>query len=229
MPEETNTNTDASKPKRSRSAQDKMIEAYIADAKKFLKVATEDEEIRPILEAHGYDQAEFDEGLALADAADSAYQGRAAGMGKQKLTGEALLAAIQKAREDYAAFREIARAAFPDEADRITLGLKGEVPDDTERFITVAEASYAAARKDPQATKMSKRGYPATRLATLQQDLDDLTAESGEQDQAQGEAIDDTAIRNAAYKALKTYMKELKGIARGALRKKPGLQAKLGL
>ena len=109
------------KPKQPRSAQDKIIAAYIADAKKFLKVASEDSEIRPILEAHGYDDAEFTTASTLATAAAAAFEGRASGMGAQKLTGAALIAAIKAAREDYAAFREIARAAFPAEADRLGL------------------------------------------------------------------------------------------------------------
>ena len=216
-------------PKRPRSAQDKIIEAYINDAKKFLKVATEDPEIRPILEAHGYDAAEFTTGASLATAASGAFEGRASGMGQQKLSGAALVAAIKTAREDYATFREIARAAFPAEADRISLSLKGEVPEDTGRFITTAETSYAAAGKAPHAAKLTKRGYPATRLTALLENLDDLTGTSGEQDTALGDAIDDTAERDAAYTALKTFIKELKGTARGALRGKPGLLAKLEL
>ena len=51
----------------------------------------------------------------------------------------------------------------------------------------------------------------------------------GDQDEALGDAIDDPAQRDAAYDALKTFMKELKGTARGALRAKPGLLAKLEL
>ncbi len=103
------------------------------------------------------------------------------------------------------------------------------MPDDTSRFITVADAGYTAAGKDPYKTKLTKRGYPATRLATLRAQLDDLTGFGGEQDEAEGDAIDDTGARDTAYKALKEYMKELKGTARGALRGKHGLLAKLGL
>ena len=215
--------------KRPRSVQDKIIEAYITDAKKFLKVASEDSEVRPILEAHGYDAAEFATGTTLAATASAAFQGRASGMGQQKLSGSALSAAIRTAREDYAAFREISRAAFPAEADRLALTLKGEVPDDTGRFITSAETSYGAAGQEPYAAKLTKRGYPATRLATLRENLDDLTGTGGEQDAALGDAIEDTAERDSAYDALKAFMKELKGTARGALRGKPGLLAKLEL
>lgn len=215
--------------KRPRNAQDKMIEAYITDSKKFLKVAAEDSDIRPILEAHGYDDAEFATGNALAKAAGNAFEDRATGMGNQKLTGNALAAAIKAARDDYSSFRKIARAAFPADADRTGLSLRGDVPDDTGRFITLAETSYGAAGKDPYKTKLTKRGYPATRLATLLENLDDLTGTGGEQDQSLGDAIEETSGRDIAYEALKEFMKELKGTARGALRGKNGLLAKLEL
>jgi hypothetical protein len=221
--------TSEPQPKQSRSAQDKIIGAYIADAKKFLKVASDDEQIRSILEAHGYDAGEFTTADTLATAASTAFEDRASGMGTQKLAGTALIAAIKTARGDYAAFRDIARAAFPAEADRLSLSLKGEVPDDTGRFITTAETSYGAAGKEPHATKLTKRGYPAARLATLLENLDDLTGTGGDQDTALGDAIENTAERDAAYAALKTFMKELKGTARGSLRGKPGLLAKLEL
>ena len=63
-------------------------------------------------------------------------------------------------------------------------------------------------------------------MATLLDNLDDLTGTGGDQDTAERDAIEDTAERDATYAALKTFMKELKGTARGALRGKPGLLAK---
>lgn len=54
---------------------------------------------------------------------------------------------------------------------------------------------------------------PCHHLATLQQYLGDLTDDGGgEQDQAQGDAIEDTAERAKAYENLKEYMKELTGV-----------------
>ena len=94
------------------------------------------------------------------------------------------------------------------------------VPDNTGRFITLAAASYTAAGQDPYKTKLTKRGYTTTRLTALPATLEDLISTSGTQD----EAIDDIT-----YDTLKSLMKELKGTARGTLRRKIGLLAKLGL
>lgn len=43
------------------------------------------------------------------------------------------------------------------------------------------------------------------------------------------DALEDTAARDHAYESLRTYMKELKGTAKGALRSHHDLLAKLGL
>ena len=43
--------------------------------------------------------------------------------------------------------------------------LKGDVPDDTARFITTVGTSYAAAGKAPFAAKLTKRSYPASRTS----------------------------------------------------------------
>ena len=47
--------------------------------------------------------------------------------------------------------------------------------------------------------------------------------------QAKGEAIGATEARDKAYAKLRAFMRELKGVARGALRGKRGLLAKLEL
>ncbi len=66
-------------------------------------------------------------------------------------------------------------------------------------------------------------------LAPLIAALDDFTLTAADQDEAQGDAIGDTAKRDAAYAALREFMKELKGVAKGTLRGQPGLLAKLKL
>jgi len=76
---------------------------------------------------------------------------------------------------------------------------------------------------------MTKRNYAPSRLATLLENLDSFTEDKSKKDEAAGEAMDSTEERNNAYVALRAYMKELKGVARGALRGKPGLRAKLEL
>jgi hypothetical protein len=229
MPDPTDPTPPADQPPRKLSPQDKAIQAYATDADVFVTTASTDAEIRPLLEACGYDAADFATAQALIDSLLAAYQGRAAGMGKQATATEKQSDAIAISRDDYARFREIARASFPTQADRLALSLTGDVPEDTGRFITLARASYTAAGKAPHAAKLTKRGYPAATLGTLIAALDSFTETASEQDEAQGSAIGDTAKRDAAYDTLREFMKELKGVAKGALRGNPSLLAKLGL
>jgi hypothetical protein len=230
MPDPTPTPTPTPQaPKAKRSVQDTVIEKYITTADTLLKTASTDADIAPILATHGYDAAEFATGTGLAKAARKAFEDRQAGIGGKLLSTEELHDAIVDAREDYLAFREIARGSFTAQGDRVALGLTGDVPDDFQKFITAAHTSYVAAGKDPYKTKMTKRSYDAAKLATLLGNLDALVGTGSGQDTSEGDAMDDTAARDAAYLALKEYIKELKATARGALRKQPALLAKLGL
>jgi len=232
MPDEPNPpapTPGAERDKKRRNGRNKLIDAYIASAGKFLKTASTDAAISPILATHGYDDAEFAEGFQFLKAASDANEDCVAGNADEKLTGEALTAAILEVRDDYAQFREIARACFTGDAERTGLSLKGDVPDDMDRFLTIAKGSYAAAGKDPYKTKLTKRGYPATRLTTLIAALEALETSDVEDTQAGGESIGDTAKRDQAYTALRAYMKELRGVSRGALRGKADLLAKLEL
>lgn len=216
-------------PKATREQQDKRIKAYVSAAGRLLTTAANDAEIRPVLEAHGYDAAEFAEGFRLQNLAAAAFGVRQEGIGEAEGAVDELHLADTAARDAYAAFREVARAAHPRQSDRDGLGLTGDVPHDLQRFITAAHASYVNAGKDPWKAKMTKRGYPAARLTTLLAAVDALTGSGSDRDQAIGDAEEDTAARDLAYTDLKEFMKELTGTARGALRGNRGALSKLKL
>jgi hypothetical protein len=230
MPDPTSPSTPpANAPKVHRNVQNKIITSYVTHAERFLTTASTDSEIQPILAEHGYDAAEFAQGMALVEAASGGVAKRQEKLGGKKDAVDELHLSAQGARDAYTAFREIARAAFPTQADRIALGLTGDVPEDFQRFVTAAHTSYTNAGKPAYTAKMSKRNYAPARLTTLLENLDGFTEDKSKKDEAAGEAIDSTGERNTAYVALRAYMKELKGVARGALRGKHGLRAKLEL
>jgi hypothetical protein len=211
------------------SKQDKLIQAYITDAEIFLDTASEDDQILPLLEARGYDADEFADAFARVEEARSAFEGRALGLGRKIGGTEVLFSANQTARNEYARFREIARAAFTAKGDRISLSITGDVPEDTGRFITVARASYEAGKKEPHATKLAKRGYTTEALDADLAALKSLTGSAADHEEEKGDAMGDTSERDAAYDRLREFMKELKGVARGALRGRQDLLSKLGL
>jgi hypothetical protein len=232
MPDPTPTPTPTptpQAPKAKRSVQNTAIASYITTAETLINTASTDADIAPILATHGYDAAEFAIGTGLVKDARDAIGERQTGVGTKLTDTKLLQDAIADARDDYAAFREIARGAFTEQGDRVSLGLTGDVPDDFQKFITAAHTSYVAAGKDPFKTKLTKRSYDAAKLSTLLGNLDALVGTGSGQDESEGDAMGDTAARDAAYVALKDYIKELKATARGALRKQPALLAKLGL
>lgn len=136
---------------------------------------------------------------------------------------------MTKARIDYAAFREIARAAFPKQSDRIALGLTGNVPHDLQKFITLAHTSYSSASGGLWAKKMTKRNYAAARLATLNGALTALSGSESGRNIAAGAAEENTLARDAAYADVKEWIKEAHGVARGAFRGNQGALTNLKL
>lgn len=152
MPDPTTPNPTGTAPAVRRATQNKLIANYVVAAQTFLRTASTDAEIRPILEQHGYDGAEFAAGAGL-DLRQEKLGGRENAQDELNLSADA-------ARDTYAAFRAIARAAFPSQDDRVGLALTGDVPEDFQRFVTLAPTSYTNAGKAPYTAKITTRGYP---------------------------------------------------------------------
>ena len=219
----------ASSPKVHRSIQNQAIQNYIGEAETFLITVKTDSEINPVMAAHGYDAAELTIGDGLLQTAADTFGVRLTGIAGKTAGHDVLMTTDQQARSDYAAFRSVARAAFPTQADRIALGLTGNVPHDLQKFVTLAHSSYTNAAKAPWTTKMTKRGYAPAKLTTLIASLDALSGTESGSATAAGAAQEATAARNEAYNALKEFIKEAHGVARGAFRGNPGALTKLKL
>ena len=218
-----------SAPKVKRSIQDQAIQNYIGDAETFLITVGTDAEINPIMDTHGYDAAELAAGNTLLGTAATAFGVRLTGIAGKTDKHEVLKTSEELAREAYAAFRTIARAAFPAQADRVALGLTGNVPHDLQKFVTLTHTSYTNAAKAPWTTKMAKRNYAPARLTTLNAALDTLSGTESDRAVAAGAAEQSTAARDAAHAALKEFIKEAHGVARGAFRGNSGALTKLKL
>src|ERR1700750_1816374 len=143
----------ADAPKLHRSVANQAIQNYIGDAETFLITVREDPEIHPVMEEYGYDKAELAQGNTLLQAAAEACGIRLTGVAGKTEKQSDFKSAEETARDDYARFRTIARAAFPAQQDRVALGLTGNVPQDLQKFITLAFTSYTNAAKEPWATK----------------------------------------------------------------------------
>ena len=223
----------ATTPKLRRTVEDQAIEKYIRDAGGFLEEARLSPGIAEALASAGYDGEELTWGLELQERAWNAFCALHGESKTGRQGGEAdLHAKVEDARDEWMAFRLIARAAFTSLDARLELRVMGDVPEDLQRFVNTAHAGYAAACEDPYTEKLSKRGYPPAKLKNLSGALDHLAALDGEFDAADEVAEHgpaDAGERNAAYVALKEYMKEIRGVSRAVFRKQPEALAKLAL
>lgn len=235
MTNELNSNTQnpqtspPPKPRASRAEQDQIIANNITDAAQMIETAKTDAELRPFLDAKGYDGAELDKGAAFHAAAQAAFNERQKASGKQKEATAQAAAAEEAARRTYADFRDTSRAVFLAKADQAKLGLNGKVPSDLQKFITAARASYNAAKDEPYASKLAKRGFKASDNTNAEAGLQTLSTAGGEQTKAIAEAQQATKNRDAAFAALVDWVGEFKRIAKVALRGNPSLARKLNL
>ena len=149
---------------------------------------------------------------------------------------DALGERMEKARDEFEAYRIIARAIFPGLPDRVNLRATAEPLEDLQRFINAEHAGYVTASGEPYAEKFAKRGYPAARLEELLREVDVLatldTAHGiAEADGAadDGSEAADTQDRDRTYQELKGFMKEIKAVCRALFRKNADTLALLGL
>jgi hypothetical protein len=94
-------------------------------------------------------------------------------------------------------------------------------------MLTEARASYQAAQAEPYASRLATYGYPATVITSALTALDAYAAADVNQNSAIGDATKATTDRNTAVADLDTYMKQLRRLAKVALRKRPDLLKKL--
>ncbi len=231
-------------PKLPTRVQDRAIEKYIVESGQFLEEVRMSPTVLETLTGYGFGDEEISVGMSLQHEALNAYGAQRGDAPKDLHAAEKEIdAKVAQARDEYNDFRLIARAAFPTLTDRVTLRVAGDVPDDLQRFINKAHSAYTAAGEAPYAEKITKRGYSAERLASLNEYLDALTwldaahdaaAEAVEPPPKMDEPLDaGEAIgkgeRDAAYHTLKAFMKEIKGVARAAFRKQHDVLERLKL
>ncbi len=225
--------TTATTPKLRRTVEDQAIGKYIRDAGNFLEEARLNPDIAEALASAGYDGEELTWGMELQERAWNAFCSQRGDCPPDRKGGEAALdAKIDEARDEWTAFRLIARAAFPSLEARLNLRVMGDVPEDLQRFVNVAHGGYTVASEAPFTEKFSKRGYTPAKLKELSDALDQLASLEGELDAADDVAEDgpvDTEERDASYVELKEFMKEIRGVSRAVFRKQPETLARLAL
>ena len=216
------------KPVKRNAEQDQLIADKITAAAQYLDTIEGDPEISAALATRGYDAAKLTEGRGLHQTAQAAFTQRQLTLAAQGHATAGVSGNAATAREMVIDFRETVRSitAFT-AADRTALKVTGTLPTDKQKFITLARASYQAAQQPPYAATLATYGFPAATITAALAALDAYSKADTDQNTAIGSATKAPADRNAAVKELDAYMKQLKGIAKVALRQRPDLLKKL--
>ena len=179
-----------------------------------------------------------DYGFTQADLESEATDSLSAKSGKRSVQYGRTIAdadAEKAAREALSAYVRIAKASFAtDPVALTTLGLTAPgrpLPDARAAFLAAATALLDAADgagAEVQA-KLTKRGYSAAKRTELRGLLATVSATNVKQEAAKGEVQQATPDAEAALKALEVYTRELREVAKVALRGKPQLLEAMGI
>jgi hypothetical protein len=219
-----------STPKRGRSNQDQAMADRIAAAQQMLALAQSDSELAALLAARGYDAGRLAAGMARQSAAQTAFTDRQSASAGQTQATAALTAAAAAARRAYNDFRATARVIFKEPAVSQALGLAGAAPDDLQKFITAARASYDVALTTPAyLTELARFGYGQASLEAARGLLDGLVIAETAQETAKAAAVQATRQRDEAVAALDAWLRQFRTVAKIATRGRPDLAQRLGL
>lgn len=217
-----------SKP-RSQSVQNRAVADAITAGGQLINKALSDPAIIALLAPRGYDEAELRVGLALQQAAQTAFNQRLAAIGAVHEAKKARDVAWKAAKEEYTDFRGTVQAKYPDMATRRALGANGFVPADLQKLVTQATAAYQAARQDPYAGPLAKRSFTPERLEAAIAGLKTLTDLDNAYSAAEGEAGGMVDDRDNAVAKLQAWVREFRANAQFALKKHPNHLATLDL
>lgn len=217
------------KAKAKRAEQDQKIANDISETAEMLAVTLKDAEVGAAMAGKGYDSEAMAQGAALQAASDATFKARQKAMSGEEAASLIFTKAEKGARAYYSEFRETARVKYPASADQTALGLKGRVPDDLQKFITVVTTSYQAALAQPYTAVLSKAGMTPEQLTAQIAAAEGLEVLNGDLHIAQGAATSATAARDAAHQAMMKWVREFRRLAKVAARKQPSLKTKLKL
>lgn len=204
-----------------REPQDRDITELITSVQQLIERVELNEEVAGALAEYGYDAERFEEGRGLCRLLQDSFNRRQALLSEYSSLSNRLQQMDKSLYKNFSDFRVVARALFKDRSDRRKLGVSGRRSSDRQRMLTTITASTAAAGQEPFLEPLSRHGYGAERLKTLQQEVEALRALDNEQDSAAILAKEATSIRNEAAFQLKQWASSFRSIAKRALREDP--------
>jgi hypothetical protein len=219
------------KPVRLRSEQDRRLADRISTYRTALVAVQTNADLAALLAARGYNERAIATGIGLCDTAMASFTARQNALGARREAAAAERTAEEATRNGFDSFRRVARGVFTADHDaRKELGTTGAVPKDEEEFITVTSAAYATALgKSAYLERLSPHGYDQAGLEAEQARTSALTAAAAAHESAKAAAVQATATRDAAARALSMWWAEFRGVAQVVLKERPDLRKVLGV
>lgn len=217
-------------PTRTPAIQSRSMAERITAAAQIIPAAQQDAALLTQLTPYGYDADAFQQGLALVQAAQAAFNARQLSIAAKFQATAAMqekFFAIQTAFYDY---RRVGRALVRDSAGRTALGLIGDVTGDQQQLVQHARAVYHTALTMPDyAAAFAARGYSQEKFTALLAAMDEWLTLVAAFAQATAHAARATLTRNQAMEALDAWMHQLRIAGRIAAREHPEVLFKLGM
>lgn len=194
----------------------------------FIDNVRTDAEAAALVGKRGYAAETIAEGIALHEAAQTAYGGRDAATGAAGHAAAALAAADRAARARMAELRGTLIAMYDDDSDRAALGIaRDRLADDRDTFLTESRATLAAVRRVPYAGPVAEAGQNEATLDAASEALAALATAAGGYHSSDGSEEGATDARDAAYEAFQAWMKRFRRFTRLAFRDHPDVAARV--
>jgi hypothetical protein len=212
--------------RRLRLSEPEMVQS----ARVALENTLNDADIKELMEASGYDEAQIQEGLALVAAAEAllAHNQKES---RETLDAKKLLdEKISQLTKGYRIDRKKARAIFNSDPYALTkLDLAKVEPAAESTWIATVETFYQVASEDESIQqKLARLKIDAEAVAAAQTLIGEVKAARRLYDNERVEDQDATTRKKAAIKALDDWMREFYTVAKIMLEERPELLEKLG-
>lgn len=211
--------------------RNESMDRRLINLRVFVTNARDIADVRTVVEQHGYNDAEFEAGLALCDTAEKEINSRQDEFGTQLASTRVLSDMLADAKKDYMKCLKFARIAFETNVDvQHALDLMGDRRDTFTGFITQARQFYQNALLDDAVVQeMAGIGIPREFIEAGLQKVNDLEQANMDQEKKKGKAILSTKTRDEAFDRFAKWTSRLVKVTRLAFEERPETLEMLGI
>jgi hypothetical protein len=188
-------------------------------------------EVQAALAAYGYTPERIHQGELLRDRAKAQYRQKIAAYGDLRTAADALSSAERQAQALYIRHVKIARVALDDDRGALqALHLIGQRKKSLAGWLAQAQQFYTVALADASIQhRLASFSLSGGMLEDGAREIEAVAARHASRSQQRGIAQNATSVRDAALTDLDTWMRDLKIIARVALKDRPQLLEQIGV